>query len=140
MNIPAERDRPSRSRAHAVCADDLEAYLSCFAGDLRVEDLATETVVEDKPGLRRAGEPWFTSFHDHRLTLDGYLVGENGDIGTPWTLAATVVGHFPRLTENAVMGRRFTKHGLSVFTFSPDGRFRTEVAYWNPAILVRQIT
>ncbi|MFB6887793.1 ester cyclase [Kitasatospora sp. NPDC056327] len=140
MNIPAERDEHFRTWAHAISTDDLEAYLSCYADDLRVEDLAVEMVVEDKPGLRGAGEVWFTAFHDHRLTLDGYLVGEHGEIGTRWTLSATVAGHFPGLTENAVMGRRFTKHGLSVFTFSPDGRFRTEVAYWNLATLVRQIT
>ncbi|MFE4515879.1 nuclear transport factor 2 family protein [Kitasatospora sp. NPDC056783] len=140
MNIPAERDDVFRTWATSLCTNDIDAYLSCFADDLRLEDIALESVVQDKAVLRGDVRAWFDAFHDEQLTLDGYLVGQDDEIGTKWTLSATVVGHFPRLTEHAVMGRRFTKHGLSVFTFAPDGRFRTEVSYWNLTTIIRQIT
>ncbi|MFF4934622.1 nuclear transport factor 2 family protein [Streptomyces griseofuscus] len=140
MDISPEHDKVFRTWANSLCTNDLEAYLSCFADELRLEDIALDSVVQDKAKLRKDVQTWFDSFHDEQLTLDGYLVGPDGEIATKWTLSATVVGHFPRVTENAVMGRRFTKHGLSVFTFSPEGRFRTEVSYWNLTTITRQIT
>jgi steroid delta-isomerase-like uncharacterized protein len=140
MIIPNEYDKVFRTWARSLCTNDLDAYLSCFADDLRLEDLALESTVESKDELRKDVVTWFNAFHDETLTLDGYLEGAAGEIGTKWTLSATVVGYFPGLTENAVMGRRFTKRGLSVFTFSPEGLFQRETSYWNLTTIIRQIT
>ncbi|POM23321.1 hypothetical protein BTM25_44740 [Actinomadura rubteroloni] len=140
MAIPSDREKVFRAWAHSLCTNDLDGYLSCFAEDIYLEDLALESVVQSKEQLRTDVVKWFDAFHDEELTLEGYLEGSDGEIGTKWTLSATVVGHFPRLTENAVMGRRFTKRGLSVFTFSPDGLFQRETSYWSLNTIIRQIT
>ncbi|MEV3851965.1 nuclear transport factor 2 family protein [Streptomyces microflavus] len=127
-----------RRWAHAMATSDVEEYVSCFAADAVVEDIAMGLTTRGSASIREAVTRWFQAIGDQKLTLLAHLEGD-GHSAVMWELSAVVQGVFAELSTNAQPGSRFTKQGASVFRFNDDAQFLWERSHWDKAGVLRQI-
>lgn len=127
-----------RRWAQAIANSDVEEYVSCFAPDAVVEDIAMGLTTRGSSHIREAVTRWFQAIGEEKLTLLAHLEGD-GYSAVMWELSAVVQGVFTELSTNAQQGSRFTKHGVSVFRFNDDGQFVWERSHWDKASVLRQI-
>lgn len=127
-----------RKWADSIAKGDVEEYISCFAPDAVVEDIAMGMETHGVHDIRAAATRWFQAIVDQKITIFAHLEGD-GHSAVMWELSATVQGVFTELSEDSQPGSRFTKRGMSAFRFDDDARFVWERSHWDRASVLRQI-
>ncbi|MGW8375460.1 FAD-dependent monooxygenase [Streptomyces sp. ODS28] len=127
-----------RKWADSIINGDVEAYVSCFAPDAVVEDVAMGMETRGVHDIREAAARWFEVIVDQKITLLAQLEGE-GHSAVMWELSAEVQGVFTELSSNVRPGSRFTKQGMSAFRFNDQNQFVWERSHWDRASVLRQI-
>src|SRR5262245_6969943 len=124
--------------AKAVSDGDLGLFLPCFSQEAVIEDFALNSTTRGLDAIDRAAAAWFAAFRDADLELDLHLAGD-GHAAVSWTYTAVVHGAHPGVFDDAAVGRRCVKHGVSVFRFDHDNRFAWERSYWDLGEFQRSI-
>ncbi|KOT48712.1 MULTISPECIES: nuclear transport factor 2 family protein [Streptomyces] len=124
--------------AASIGNGDVEEYVSCFAPDAVVEDIAMGMETRGVSDIREAATRWFQAIGDQKITLLAHLEGD-GLSAVMWELSAVVQGVFAELSSASQPGSRFAKRGMSAFRFNDDGQFVWERSHWDRASVQRQI-
>jgi hypothetical protein len=131
-------DAQLRAFADAIDSDQSERWTDCFSDDIDFADYAMRTFGRGRAALSVFGEAWFTSFNGHHFEL-----GDRSEAAAQttlrWKLSATVASNASALTRTAVLGSRFTIHGVSLLRFGTDGKICWDRVYWDLTEMLRQI-
>ncbi|CCH30656.1 nuclear transport factor 2 family protein [Actinosynnema sp. NPDC047251] len=125
--------------AKAISDADLDSYLTCFSEDTVVEDLALDTTTRGLEAVKEGAARWFAAFRDTSLDLTCHLEGD-GHAAVSWTYTGVVADAHPGVFDRSAVGRRFTKHGISLFRFDDENRFAWERSYWDLGELQRSVS
>lgn len=117
----------------AMAVQDFETVWTCYADDIRYEDVALGHVYEGLEATKAFYLQYMTALNVvNRIES---LVTTDTAFGIGWRMTGTHDADLPGLPAT---GRTFTVPGATMGTIA-DGRIRTNIDYWNLADLMAQL-
>ncbi|NEB13970.1 hypothetical protein G3I32_34950 [Streptomyces coelicoflavus] len=123
-----------------ISTADTDGWLECYTADAVSHDVPLGSIWEGEAELTKGVHGWVTAIPDTRMEIRSVFAdGQRGVC--EWTMTGTLreaMDGLPAPVLAAGRGKSFTIQGVTVYTFSADGRILRETLYWDLALVLAQ--